>query len=335
VLAALPSNTTAHTDSGLPANTQFCYRVRARSLVGLSPYSDVVCGQTNLPPPAAPSGLAVSSTTASQINLTWNDNSSDEDGFKIERAPGTTASFSEIASAGAGVAAFSDTGLASATTFTYRVRAFGAGGNSTYSNTITGTTGVAPPSAPSNLILTSATTEQIAIAWNDNSSNETGFRIERAAGGPTGTFLQIATVGAGVVAFVDTGPGPNQGFTYRVRAFNAGGDSAPSNTVTGKTLVSYATQVHGFWASSGCTSCHVGSSPSGGLNLSGSASAIIPAVRARVDLAQACNSLILKKPSNKDCSGGTVSHLGGLYWSTGSPEYQTTRQWIVEGAVNN
>ena len=70
---------------------------------------------------------------------------------------------------------------------------------------------------------------QFTLAWTDTSNNETGFAIQRSADGQT--FSQIATVAANVVTYVDTSPGSSKFVYYRVRAFNAAGNSAFSNTV--------------------------------------------------------------------------------------------------------
>ncbi len=90
-------------------------------------------------PPAAPSSLGATAVSSSQIDLAWSDNSTDEDGFKIERQTGG-AGFAEIATAGADVTAYSDTGLAASTGYDYRVRAFNVHGNSAFSNTASATT---------------------------------------------------------------------------------------------------------------------------------------------------------------------------------------------------
>ena len=81
-------------------------------------------------PPTAPSNLAATPVSSSQIDLTWTDNSNDEDGFKIERKQGAGA-FSEIATVGVGVQSFNNTGLSASTAYTYRVFSYNSAGNST------------------------------------------------------------------------------------------------------------------------------------------------------------------------------------------------------------
>jgi N-acetylneuraminic acid mutarotase len=68
------------------------------------------------------------------VNLGWNDNSTTESGFKIERSANGGKSWSQIATVGAGVTSYNDTGLASNTYYVYRVRAYNSAGNSSYSN---------------------------------------------------------------------------------------------------------------------------------------------------------------------------------------------------------
>ncbi len=98
--------------------------------------------------PAAPSNLSATAVSTSQINLSWTDNASNETGFKIERRTGTTGTFAQIATVGANVTAYNNTGLASGTQYYYRVRASGGTGDSSYSNTANATTST--PSADSD-----------------------------------------------------------------------------------------------------------------------------------------------------------------------------------------
>jgi hypothetical protein len=91
------------------------------------------------------------------------------------------------------------------------------------------------PNAPSNLSGNAVSATQINLSWTDNSSNETGFSIERCTGNNCANFAQIATVGANVTTFPNTGLTKNTWYRYRVRAFNASGNSAFSNVISEKT----------------------------------------------------------------------------------------------------
>jgi len=101
---------------------------------------------------------------------------------------------------------------------------------------VKGVAGPATPAAPTNLVATTFSTTQINLSWTDNSSDETGFRIERCTGAGCTNFAQVAEVGSNVTTFANTGLTKSTTYTYRVRAFNAGGNSAYSNVASAKTL---------------------------------------------------------------------------------------------------
>jgi titin len=236
-IASLSANVTSYSNTGLNANTIYSYRVRAhRSGNSFSDYSNVASDTTLLNLPAAPSGLTAAAVSTSRINLAWTDNSDNEDGFKIERKTNAGGTYAEIAVAGAGASAFSDTGLAANTWYFYRVQAFNASGNSPYSNEASDTTLAITPTPPNNLAATAVSTTQIDLSWADNSNNEDGFKIERKTG-VNGTYAEIANVGAGVTAFSNSGLGVSTRYFYRVRAFNSGGHSAYSNDADRFTLM--------------------------------------------------------------------------------------------------
>ena len=79
-------------------------------------------------------------SNAAQLTLTWTDNSTNEDGFAIERKTGSTGTFAQIGTVGPNVTSYTDTGATSAITYCYRVAAFNAAGNSAYSSEACGTT---------------------------------------------------------------------------------------------------------------------------------------------------------------------------------------------------
>jgi hypothetical protein len=93
------------------------------------------------------------------------------------------------------------------------------------------------PAAPSNLTATTISRTQINLSWVDNSDNEAGFKIERCKNANCTNFVEVAQVGANVTTFANTGLTKNTTYNYRVRAFNAGGNSAYSNTASTRTLL--------------------------------------------------------------------------------------------------
>jgi pectate lyase len=90
-----------------------------------------------------------------------------------------------------------------------------------------------PPAAPSGLMATAVTGNQVDLSWMDNSFNEDGFEIERAPddGDIPGTWAQIAVVSSNVTTYSDTAVVTNTPFWYRVRAYNAIGDSSYSDVL--------------------------------------------------------------------------------------------------------
>jgi Big-like domain-containing protein/fibronectin type III domain protein/reprolysin-like metallo-peptidase family M12B len=87
---------------------------------------------------------------------------------------------------------------------------------------------VASLGAPSNLIATAVGTKRIDIRWTDNSTAELGFKIERSSNNGKG-YSQIATVGAGVTSFSNTGLRSGRKYYYRMRAYTASSSSGYSN----------------------------------------------------------------------------------------------------------
>jgi carboxypeptidase T len=241
-IASVGANTIGYTDNGLTSSTSYTYRVLAYNTIGDSPYSNEASAVTQALPqaPTAPTSLTSTAISNSQINLSWNDTSDNETGFKIERCTNSgCTSFAPIATVSANVTGFSNTGLTVSTSYTYRVVATNAGGDSGYSNETSATTQAAQtvPAASTNLVATAVSKSQINLTWRDNASDETGFYIERCKGTSTCTsYTRIATLGANVTSYANTGLSRNTTYTYRLRAYNAVGASAYSNTATAKTL---------------------------------------------------------------------------------------------------
>jgi len=139
-ITTVGANVTTYTNNGLSCGTPYYYRVRAYNGSNNSAYSAVVNATTTLCAPVAPTLLAATAISATQINLSWTDASSNESGFKLERSPDGVNGWSLLTTVGANVTSHNDSNLACATAYHYRVRATNAGGDSPNSNVANATT---------------------------------------------------------------------------------------------------------------------------------------------------------------------------------------------------
>ncbi|MCX6953254.1 MAG: immunoglobulin domain-containing protein [Verrucomicrobia bacterium] len=85
------------------------------------------------------------------------------------------------------------------------------------------------------LFAASASAAQLSMSWDDNSSDETGFIIERATSG--GAFVQIATVGPDVTTYVDTTVVLGTQYAYRVASYNDAGTATYTNIISNAPVI--------------------------------------------------------------------------------------------------
>ena len=228
-LASVAANSTTYLDTTAVGGTTYSYRVRAINSGGNSAYTTVATATTPTGPPNAPTTLAATASSSTQINLTWRDKSSNETGFKVERAT-NGGTFAVLATTAVNAVSYSDPTVTGATTNSYRVSSENASGSSAPTSTVTVTTPLPAPSAPSGLVASIVSAAQVNVSWLDNSSNESSFSLERATG--TGSFAVIATLTANTTTYQNTTTVAGATYSYRVRAANAGGNSAYSAVVT-------------------------------------------------------------------------------------------------------
>ena len=164
----------------------------------------------------------------STIELTWQDSES-EMGYRVERAIDDE-QFQEIGSAPQDTTRFADTGLRTDHQYRYRLIAFSANGEEAYVEEVF-RHGLY---TPSDLVLTPIPDSGIRLEWQDNSTLERGFKIERKEEG--GSYSEVGSVGANVTTYTDTDVTSGK-YTYRVRAFTAANESPYSDERTSTLLL--------------------------------------------------------------------------------------------------
>ena len=221
--ATAPANATAWIDAGLAAGTTYYYEVQATSATTTSEPSNQADATTM---PAIPGGLSATPMSTSRIDLAWNDVAG-ESGYTIERSTNGGAYWTQIATVAAGVTQYQDTGLAAATWYQYRVRAWNAAGAAPagpVASAATAAPAPTPPTAPSKLTAVAESSRQVTLRWTDNSGNEVGFLIERS-GNAGKTWGAVARTGPNATTFSDTSVLARTAYRYRVRAFTQTGAS--------------------------------------------------------------------------------------------------------------
>lgn len=157
--------------------------------------------------------------------------------FDIERSPdGST--WEVVGSVPYAQRNYSDNSVSCGTAYSYRVLAVSGGNRSGPSNVASATTAACPVfnNPPTNLTVISGTNTVdepvMTLTWQDNSADETEFRIERSTDGSNWT--QIATVGPNVTTFEDNTISCNIQYSYRVIAYRSsdGAISVPTNVAS-------------------------------------------------------------------------------------------------------
>ena len=179
--------------------------------------------------PNAPTGVVATAIDFDQIHLAWTDNADNESGFRIERKMGAEGEYSFVGNVPGDVTSYTDKGLLPETEYFYRISSYVNGAQSSdQSDEVSATTLSVPlPEAPTELVITSQTFSQVNLTWTDESEVEDGFKIQRKVG--AGEFEDLATVNKNVTYFSDVSVQESKSYTYRVVAFNLGGETEPTN----------------------------------------------------------------------------------------------------------
>ena len=186
------------------------------------------CGEsTTSPEPTipAPTDLSAVLISGSALQLSWLDNSDDEEGFVIERKIAGEV-YESICTTVSDQTVFIDSLISPNTQYYYRIAAFKGADRSNwcYSDLVETPVDIL---APSNLTIVYLTTNRIDLEWTDNTENETGFLLQRRIA--AGEFQDLILLSVDETEYSDTELDPVIEYIYRVSAQYDGGQTDWSN----------------------------------------------------------------------------------------------------------
>jgi len=222
------------------------FSIMFSALLLFSSLSSVASAQI-LPLLQPPTNLTAVAVSTSQINLSWNQPSNLGNliltGYKIERSVNGGSWVTIISNTGNTGTTYSNTGLASSTTYTYRVSAITILLVSSPSNTASATTPspITVPQPPIGLTATVVFSSQINLSWtapsNNGGSAIVGYKITRSNDGGSTWNTIVSDTGSTSTTYSNSGLSPSTTYSYRVYAINSVGTSSSSNTATATTPI--------------------------------------------------------------------------------------------------
>ncbi|MES2798183.1 MAG: fibronectin type III domain-containing protein [Bacteroidota bacterium] len=221
-------------DKPLASSKKYYYRVSAVNEGCTSAPSQVKQESTAVTCPTPPSNLVAVANSASEIKITFTDNSPDELGFEVEwsKDEKTWTKVGGNVTANSTTATFS-TGVDAETKYFFRVRALAEICNSDFSNIANVTTN---PPAPTGLSAKGVKITQIDLAWTNTSKTANGIEIQRASGADN-NFVKIGDAAIALTSYQNTALTPATSYKYRIRYTSPNGTSDWSNIAEATTLV--------------------------------------------------------------------------------------------------
>ena len=231
LLARVGAGTPQFVDTHVSSGAKLSYYVEAVGSSGGTAASAAVTVTVRAGAPRALEAPAAHAVSPTRVEVSWKPSHEAVTGYEIERWVGKA--YKRVAAVPSNATRYTDDGLKAQTTYAYRIRAVGVGGQSPPSREARATTLAEGPGAPTDLIAEAVSRSQIRLTWLDHGSDEVGYLVERRGEGDQ--FHELTTLPAGSTAFVDTGLRGGLTYAYRVKAIGKSSPSQPSNEAAGAT----------------------------------------------------------------------------------------------------
>jgi len=180
------------------------------------------------------------------VDLSWTDNSDNEDEFRIYRSRTNSPSFPDdyiqINTVSSNTTSYNDTTAPKDETVYYAVTAYNPAGESNSTTNNIFTTVISTPTTPQNLTST-VSQDDIVLNWDAVNWNGEQGEYNILRGESSGSYIEIAAVQAGTTTYTDTGLEDGEQFFYTVTAENSAGTSSESNETSGITELPEPTNV--------------------------------------------------------------------------------------------
>ena len=230
-IANIASNTTVSCKTGaLSAGTAYRFRIKAYNNSSVSSYTYTSVETL----PADVGNFRCTARTKNSITLSWNRNTT-ATGYKLEQYKG--GKWVQVAQINSNsTTSYKVTGLKTATTYSFRIRAYKTSGNATAHSGYTTLKTLTSPTNVSKIVCTARSYNSITLSWNRNTT-ATGYKLEQYKGGK---WVQTAVINSNsTTSYKVTGLKTATTYSFRIRAYKKSGNvTAHSGYTTLKTLTS-------------------------------------------------------------------------------------------------
>ena len=221
--ATLAQNVTATTLNELTRETTYEFRIKAEASGLSSDWSDILSVTTPGSPPNTPT-LNVLSVSTTSVILEWPNAAAVI--YTLERRETGSAAWIPVIGPSGTISSYTDFTVVAGNTYEYRLLGTNSWG-AAYSGERPVTVPLpSPPAAPAGLDAQVASASSIQITWNAV-PDATGYILERRTDSPS-SWIQIKSLPADTLSFLDTNVLTGTEYWYRAAATNSIGRSAYS-----------------------------------------------------------------------------------------------------------